>query len=338
MVDDGSTVDVAAVVAAAAQQGPFELRCERLELTGLNGARNRGAALARGDVLAFLDDDTLVSPRLGAALLEAFEQHPCAAVGGKVELALDGPAPDWLASPALLPRRVRPRRRAVLARRRADRRPRLLAGRRQLRGPPHRVRAARRVHASGSTGSAARSSPTATPSSSDACARPAAGCATSRRRPSLHCVPADRLTVDFFLRRHYAQGVSDELLLDAARRAGAGAGRGSRWEADAISAAAHGCPRMLLRGRAADRRPLPGQLLGGPAAGARQGRQPAPARRRPPGPWRPMLATNHRCARAGSFACRSVVSSACERSFGSSMRWRRSRAGPSVICSIWSRT
>jgi hypothetical protein len=29
----------------------------------------------------------------------------------------------------------------------------------------------------------------------------------------IHCVPADRLTVDYFVKRHYAQGVSDELLL-----------------------------------------------------------------------------------------------------------------------------
>ena len=28
-----------------------------------------------------------------------------------------------------------------------------------------------------------------------------------------HCVPADRLTVSFFTKRHYAQGLSDQLLL-----------------------------------------------------------------------------------------------------------------------------
>ena len=40
-----------------------------------------------------------------------------------------------------------------------------------------------------------------------------AGSATTPSASVVHCVPADRLTVEFFRRRHYAQGVSDEILL-----------------------------------------------------------------------------------------------------------------------------
>src|SRR5262249_35038975 len=85
VADDGAPVDFGAVVAGVAERGAITMRCERLELTGLNGGRNRGAAVATGDVLAFLDDDTLVSPGWAAALLRAFEDNPCAAVGGRIE-------------------------------------------------------------------------------------------------------------------------------------------------------------------------------------------------------------------------------------------------------------
>lgn len=97
VVDDGSASDIAAIVGDVAAGGPIRMLCERQSLTGLNGARNRGAAVAGGDVLAFLDDDTLVSPGWAQAMLSAFERHPCAGVGGKVKLQLTGPPPPWLA-------------------------------------------------------------------------------------------------------------------------------------------------------------------------------------------------------------------------------------------------
>jgi GT2 family glycosyltransferase len=52
--------------------------------TGPAGARNRGAAAATGDVLAFCDDDCEPEPGWAAALAEALERHPGAVAGGPI--------------------------------------------------------------------------------------------------------------------------------------------------------------------------------------------------------------------------------------------------------------
>ncbi|TVQ07157.1 MAG: glycosyltransferase [Leptolyngbya sp. DLM2.Bin27] len=70
---------------------------------GLSTARNRGAAVAQGTILAYLDDDAEASPHWLAALAEVFEQHPRAAIaGGPVSLIWPRgmTAPGWL-SPTL---------------------------------------------------------------------------------------------------------------------------------------------------------------------------------------------------------------------------------------------
>src|SRR5205823_5503523 len=98
VVDDGSDTDMSILVAEVADVGALAMHCERQPATGLNGARNRGATVSSSDVLAFLDDDTLVSPGWARALMTAFDSHPCAGVGGRVELKLAGPEPAWLPS------------------------------------------------------------------------------------------------------------------------------------------------------------------------------------------------------------------------------------------------
>lgn len=211
VVDDGSSSDIAALVAEVAEMGPIEMRCERLSLTGLNGARNRGAAASSGELLAFLDDDTLVSRGWAAALLRAFEQHPCAAVGGRVELQLAGPEPDWL-SPL----------RYYLAEYDLGAEPfwietELIEGRDAL--PVGANCAVRRVDFDRLGGfrvgldRIGRS--LVSNGDTEFFRRLRAAEGRMRYEPEasvVHCVPADRLTVQYFIRRHYAQGVSDELL------------------------------------------------------------------------------------------------------------------------------
>ncbi len=212
VVDDGSPVDIGAVVASVAERGEIAMRCERLELTGLNGARNRGAALATGDVLAFLDDDTLVSPGWAAALLRAFEDNPCAAVGGKIELRLDGPEPEWL-----------PRRRYYLAEYDLGPEPfwlddELVDGRDS--SPVGANCAIRRTEFDRMDGFRAGldriGDSLVSNGDTEFFRRMRESGRRMRYEPEaavIHCVPADRLTVEFFVKRHYAQGVSDELLL-----------------------------------------------------------------------------------------------------------------------------
>jgi GT2 family glycosyltransferase len=71
------------VVAEAA--GALELRLLRQSNLGPGAARNAGAALARGELLAFVDDDVLVSPGWLHAMEQAHRGSPAAVLGGRVE-------------------------------------------------------------------------------------------------------------------------------------------------------------------------------------------------------------------------------------------------------------
>jgi GT2 family glycosyltransferase len=87
IVDDGSVDDTAAVGAGAG--------CIVLRLAvrmGICAARNAGAALAGGEILAFIDDDTQAEPGWAAALRRAFVGD-VALVGGGIRV----PPPQSLA-------------------------------------------------------------------------------------------------------------------------------------------------------------------------------------------------------------------------------------------------
>jgi GT2 family glycosyltransferase len=67
---------------------------------GINAARNRAAALATGDLLAFLDDDVELWPRWRDALTTAARIHPDAdCFGGPIRPRLEGPAPRGCGRP-----------------------------------------------------------------------------------------------------------------------------------------------------------------------------------------------------------------------------------------------
>lgn len=95
VVDDGSVSDLRAVVREI-ESPRVVFRYERQKPAGLNVARNTGASVARGDLLAYLDDDTLVDEGWGAAVLDGFERTGCDGLAGRIELRLEGPEPRWL--------------------------------------------------------------------------------------------------------------------------------------------------------------------------------------------------------------------------------------------------
>lgn len=96
VIDDGSTDDTAATVARFAD-GPFAVRYVHQQNAGLNVGRNRGAAEARGPILAYLDDDVLLPSTWAMSVLEAFDIRPgLDAVAGRLFLRFESPPPEWL--------------------------------------------------------------------------------------------------------------------------------------------------------------------------------------------------------------------------------------------------
>jgi glycosyltransferase involved in cell wall biosynthesis len=92
VVDDGSPDDTAARLAPLAESG--RIRYVRQPNAGVAAARNRGAALARGEYLAFFDDDDLLYPDALAWRVAALERDPALAfVYGACAPFADGTAP-----------------------------------------------------------------------------------------------------------------------------------------------------------------------------------------------------------------------------------------------------
>ena len=97
VVDDGSLVPVEGSVRLTPGQS---VRWLRQPPSGLSVARNAGVEAATADVLAFLDDDTLVDPGWAAAIVDGFADPACDGLAGRVLLRYEGPVPRWLRDPA----------------------------------------------------------------------------------------------------------------------------------------------------------------------------------------------------------------------------------------------
>jgi hypothetical protein len=84
IVDDGSTDDLSAAVAAL----PWPVRVVRQENAGAAAARNRGIRAATGDFFAFLDVDDILPASTLERLMEEMTVHPNAdVVMGRVQLS-----------------------------------------------------------------------------------------------------------------------------------------------------------------------------------------------------------------------------------------------------------
>ena len=87
VVDDGSQTPLDDVVAPLKDEIKIELLHQ--ENAGPAAARNKGAEVAKGEFLAFTDDDCQPTPDWLNKLAEGFEKNPEAMIGGKTINALD---------------------------------------------------------------------------------------------------------------------------------------------------------------------------------------------------------------------------------------------------------
>jgi glycosyltransferase involved in cell wall biosynthesis len=96
VVENGRPDGAERAAREAAAGMPVPVRYALEERPGLHSARHRGAALARHDVVAYLDDDVAVGRGWAAAIRSPFEDPRVACVGGPVGLELLGESPSWL--------------------------------------------------------------------------------------------------------------------------------------------------------------------------------------------------------------------------------------------------
>jgi glycosyltransferase involved in cell wall biosynthesis len=98
VVDNASTDETPAVLEALVGRHGDGLRIVREERLGLSLARNCGLQAARGDVVAYLDDDAVPRPGWLAALLAPYADPRVVAVGGRIVLRFAAAPPAWLSS------------------------------------------------------------------------------------------------------------------------------------------------------------------------------------------------------------------------------------------------
>lgn len=215
VVDDGSRTDLTPVVAEF-DSSPVVPTLLRQEPGGLSRARNTGAAAAEGEVLAYLDDDTLVSPGWATAVLSTFRQMSWNGLAGRIELRLEGPEPTWLTG----------RLRTYLSELDLGEETRWLEDDTVPYGANCAITAASLRSLGGFRESLGRDQRSLVSNEElDLFRRLRAGGGRIAYCPDahvLHRVPPERLTPAWFMRRAYAQGVSDVLVEPALGRLEAG--------------------------------------------------------------------------------------------------------------------
>jgi len=94
VVDNNSTDGTRLVIEAFVRKLPLRYMFEGKQ--GRSAALNAGITAAKGNVIAFTDDDILLHKDWLSNLNRTFEEQECAAVAGKVVAQWDHPKPDWL--------------------------------------------------------------------------------------------------------------------------------------------------------------------------------------------------------------------------------------------------
>lgn len=103
VVDNNSDDDTAAVAKSFASTLPFRYTAEGRQ--GLSIARNTGAALARSEYVAFIDDDATIAPGYLDRLAAVISEHRPDLIGGPVIPSFEIEPPEWF-DPAMVTRQL----------------------------------------------------------------------------------------------------------------------------------------------------------------------------------------------------------------------------------------
>jgi GT2 family glycosyltransferase len=86
IVNHASTDTTEQVIQTFAADAPYPVRTMHSDAAALSGAKNRAIAVARGEILAFTDDDCYPRPDYLFALADVFARHDVGVIGGRVVL------------------------------------------------------------------------------------------------------------------------------------------------------------------------------------------------------------------------------------------------------------
>jgi glucosyl-dolichyl phosphate glucuronosyltransferase len=95
VVDNASSDNTSAVVQNKISQTPVPLRYVYEPMPGLHQGRHRGTREARGEVIAFLDDDTVLTPQWISGV-ELILSKQADAVVSRILPKWEAPPPEWL--------------------------------------------------------------------------------------------------------------------------------------------------------------------------------------------------------------------------------------------------
>jgi glucosyl-dolichyl phosphate glucuronosyltransferase len=96
VVDNNSKDNTPEVIQEFTKTARFTVRYVFEGRQGRSAALNAGIAAAKGEIVAFTDDDVLLHPEWLLNLKRAFDEFDCAGVGGRIVPVWHHPKPKWL--------------------------------------------------------------------------------------------------------------------------------------------------------------------------------------------------------------------------------------------------
>lgn len=98
VVDNNSTDETKAVVDAVRQEGPGQFTYVFEPRQGKSFALNTAISMAKGEVIAFTDDDVSLDMNWLVKIRHAFEAYGCAGIGGRILAVWKSETPRWFAA------------------------------------------------------------------------------------------------------------------------------------------------------------------------------------------------------------------------------------------------